>query len=69
MLRDKITETFVKVDDFCNEFEILYLSSFGSESHLQMVHPDNLDFRRIVIVVDRFMPRYSKCSAFPHLYH
>lgn len=24
MLRDKITETFVKVDDFCNEFEILY---------------------------------------------
>ena len=24
MLRDKITEIFVKVDDFCNEFDIDY---------------------------------------------
>jgi hypothetical protein len=38
MLRDKITETFVKVDDFCNEFEILY-------SKHQLSAPSNVKTR------------------------
>ncbi|OBQ15672.1 MAG: transposase, partial [Aphanizomenon flos-aquae LD13] len=38
MLRDKITETFVKVDDFCNEFEILY-------SKHQLPAPSNVKTR------------------------
>lgn len=39
MLRDKITETFVKVDDFCNEFEILY-------SKPQLPLPPNVKVRK-----------------------
>jgi len=39
MLRDKITETFVKVDDFCNEFEILY-------SKPQLPLPPNVKSRK-----------------------